>query len=95
MAAEQPYNASPEQSLAASQALLSRGQELMARWRDGDLPIADAIWDNLGFHVATVRLEAAGVKIPIGSDAQAYIALILACVEHARAQELLETADAV
>ena len=86
------YNDSPEASEAASRALINRGKEIIERCRDGDYPLMDAIWNNLGFHVATVKLQEAGVTIPIGPHAQAYIGLILACVEHAQAQELLESA---
>lgn len=88
------YNDTPEQFLAASQALLNRARELMEKWRDEGFPLGDAIWNNLGFHVATVRLQEAGVQIPVGPHAQSYIALILACVEHAHAQDLLESVDA-
>jgi hypothetical protein len=86
------YNDSPEAAESASKALLMRGQEILVRWRDGSYPLAEAIWNNLGFHVATVRLTDAGAKPPIGKDATTYIALILAAVEHVHAQELLESA---
>lgn len=86
------YNDSPEASEDASRALLTRGTEIVTRCLDGDYPLMNAIWNNLGFHVATVKLQEAGVTIPIGPHAQAYIGLLLACVEHVQAQRLLESA---
>lgn len=84
-----PYNDTPEQCEAASKALLSRSIELMEH---GDGSLGDAIWNNLGFHGAATRLAAAGVLIPLGPHAQAYIALVCAAAEHVKAQELLEPA---
>ena len=86
------YNDSPEAAKAASKALLKRGKEILARWVDNDYPLADAIWNNIGFHAATILLREAGSNSPIGADAPVYICLILAAVEHAQAQELLESA---
>ena len=88
----EPYNATPEESNAASVALTRRSIEIIQRSQDGSHPLFDAIWNNLGFHVVVVKMQSAGANIPVGRDAQAYIALILASVEHYNAQELLESA---
>lgn len=83
----EPYNTSPEQSHAAAIALLNRGLEL----QQAD-EVTDAIWNNIGFHAATVMLEQTGVRIPLGPHAQVYISLVLAASEHVKAQDMLEDA---
>ena len=86
------YNDSPEAMKAAANALLKRGQEILDRWDDNDYPLANAIWNNVGFHAATILLQETGSSTPTGKDASSYICLILAAIEHAHAQELLESA---
>ena len=86
----EPYNNSPELSQGASRALLQRSREIIAASREDDNHLANQIWANLGFHVATVKLEQAGVTIPKGPEMQCLIALILASEEHCRAQGILD-----
>jgi hypothetical protein len=83
-----PINDDPKQAWDASDALLRRGQEIL---RDG-APRVEAIWENLGFHVATSRLLDTGGAPPTGPAAQSYIALILASLDHIHAQGLLDDA---
>ena len=80
------YNDSPEAVLAASSALLQRSRELLQ-----DQKAIDVIWNNLGFHGAVIRLLETGCQVPIGNPALAYVALILAAAEHAKAQKLLDS----
>ena len=86
------YNDSPEAMQAAAKALLRRGVEILDRWADNDYPLADAICKNVGFHAATILLQETGSSSLIGKDAVVYICLLLAAIEHAHAQELLESA---
>ncbi len=81
------YNDSPEQAAKASTALLTRSTELIQ-----DKKTIDAIWNNLGFHAATVRLQLTGCEVPIGPTAQTYIALVLAAAEHVHSQKLFDAA---
>jgi hypothetical protein len=70
-------------------ALLKRGQELISRHD----PRLEDIWDNHQFHIATVLLESnAGITIPKGHHAQAYIALVVAALEHRDAAIMLSEA---
>jgi len=80
------YNDSPEACTEASKALMERSQDIIMS------PLADAIWRNLGFHVAYIMLKAAGANIPTGPELQALIGLVLAAEESARGQMLLESA---
>ena len=82
-----PYNDTPEQSMKASTALIERSMELMR-----DKKAIDSIWRNIGFHVATVRLQETGCDVPIGPVAQTYIALVLAAAEHVHSQRLFDSA---
>ena len=82
-----PYNDSPEAAEEAAVLLLERGGELIEKDKR-----TDAIWNNLGFHVATARLRMTGCDVPIGPTAQVYIGLVLAADESVRAQKLIDQA---
>ncbi len=71
----------------ASTMLMNRAKELLHDDRD-----VEHIWNNLGFHIATVRLREINPEIPIGSTAQQYIALVLAAREHMEANKILQAA---
>lgn len=84
---EVEYQDDPQQASNASSVLMERGRELL-----GTGGAADDIWNNLGFHIATVRLRENCPDIPIGPTAQVYIALVLAAKEHLEARKVLEAA---
>lgn len=79
------YGDDPQQSLNASTMLMDRAMELLADGRD-----VEHIWNNLGFHVATVRMREINPEFPIGTTAQSYIALVLAAKEHMEANKVLQ-----
>lgn len=64
-----------------SRVLIERGRDMLLNGQ------VDAIWDNLSFHVATVRLREVCPDIPVGPTAQCYIGLVLAVLESLRAAE--------
>ena len=70
-----------------SKVLIERAHEMCDR---GGL--VEAIWENMNFHVATVRLREVNPDIPIGPTAQCYIALVLAAYESLRAAEKMAEA---
>ena len=84
---EVEYGDDPQQAHNASSMLIERAKELLAEGRD-----VSHIWNNLGFHVATVRMRENHSEIPIGPTAQAYIALVLAAKEHMEADRALRAA---
>jgi hypothetical protein len=86
MKSDNVYNESEDACVQASAALLERSRDIIMG------PLADAIWRNLGFHVAHIRLTEAGMHVPTGPELQALIALVLAAEESARGQMLLESA---
>lgn len=92
MARLEPYNAGVEECNEAGKALLDRSVELSREATEGKSCILNAIWRNMGFHLATLLLKQTGVAIPTGSNAQAYISLVIAAAQHAQAQEILEGA---
>lgn len=84
---EVEYQDDPQQGSNASSVLLTRGRELLEAGG-----AVDDIWNNLGFHIATVRLRENCPDIPIGLTAQVYIGLVLAAKEHLEACKMLEAA---
>ena len=82
----------PEQNVDGAEALTQRSLEMIKQQQSGDDILLERVWSNLSFQIATVILEQAGCKITRGSDATAYLALVLATVESETAQLQLETA---
>ncbi len=73
-----------------SKVLIERACDML-----GDGGLIDAIWQNMSFHVATVRLREVNPDIPIGPTAQCYIGLVLATYESLRAAEKMAEAAKV
>ena len=84
------YNNTPEACQTAALALLQRGRELNRKWNEGNWPLGDAIWNNMGFHGATALIQDAGQEVPTGVAARIYICLVAAAIEHAQAQTLFD-----
>ena len=84
------YNDSPDAAVAASQSLMERASELLGESAQDPDHVLNLIWNNVGFHVANVRLADLGHNMPVGVDAQMYIALVLAASENAAVQRLLD-----